>query len=113
LVKKVSRSCAQIRTKLMEIEMITSRQRADEHERERILRRAKLRSAARPSGAKTIPDIARIEREGFLILPRGWASSFEHRLASFAAFLTQAEIRYESGRRVPLATLERGWIGTP
>jgi hypothetical protein len=112
-VENGSREYATIRTDLVEFEMVTFRQRADEHERERILRRAKLRSAARPSGARTIPDIARIEREGFLILPRGWASSFEHRLASFAAFLTQAEIRYESGRRVPLATLERGWIGTP
>jgi hypothetical protein len=59
---------------------------------------------------RTIPDFGRIERDGSLTLPPGWASSFEHRLTSFAAFLMELPIRYESGRRVPLRALTRGWL---
>ena len=60
--------------------------------------------------AERIPDLARIERDGSLTLPPGWSTSFEHQLSSFAAFVMELPITYESGRRVPLRTLQRGWL---
>jgi hypothetical protein len=58
-----------------------------------------------------IPDIARIERDGFLILPPGWAASFEHRLAAMVAYILDLPVTYESGRPVHRNRLVRGMLG--
>jgi mannitol-specific phosphotransferase system IIBC component len=60
---------------------------------------------------RTMPDIGQIERDGFLILPAGWASSFEHRLAAMVAYILDLPVTYASGRAVHRDRLMRGMLG--
>lgn len=58
-----------------------------------------------------MPDIARIERDGFLILPPGWTASFEHRVAAMVAYILDLPVTYASGRAVHRDRLIRGMLG--
>jgi hypothetical protein len=62
------------------------------------------------SGKRAGEIISRTERAGRVTLPCGWAASWECRIASFTAHVLELPIRYESGRRVPLPALKRGWL---